>query len=131
MTTLHADLAPAVVLGYGVAFLWGLGAWLGRRPRVAIAYWWWHRIVALLLLVQAGSGLWLLASGFRPPEALHFLYAALLVAGVAVAETLKPGGRARRRYAEAGRPIKEPPVAAFLGFALFAIALRAWMTGAG
>lgn len=129
MLTAHLVVAWLIFAGYGIAMLWGLGAWARRRPRVAIAYWWYQRAVALLLIVQVVLGLMLLAGGHRPPDALHYMYAVILLLGVVFVELLKPGGRLRRRYAEIGRPLREPPLAAFLGFALFAIALRSLMTG--
>lgn len=131
MSSVHLVFGWLIVAGYFVAMAWGLGAWAGRRPRVAIAYWWWQRGVAALLAVQVLLGLYMLGRGQRPPDALHYLYAALLLVGVAFVESLKPGGRLRRRYAQAGRPLRELPLAAFLGFALWAIALRALMTGLG
>ncbi|MBE3590478.1 MAG: hypothetical protein IMW98_06610 [Firmicutes bacterium] len=129
MNALHEFLAIAIVAGYFAAMLWGVGAWLLRRPRVAVAFWWYLRSVAALLAVQGAFGAALYASGLRPPTPLHLMYGLILFAGAGLAESLRPGGRLRRSYAAADRPLHDARTAAFLGFALWAVALRAAMTG--
>lgn len=129
MNAIHLSLAYLIVAGYFVAMVWGVGAWLLRRPRVAVTYWWYLRAVAALLALQAVLGIAMYAAGMRPPTPLHVMYGAFLFVGAGLAESLRPGGRLRRRYAEAGHPLHEPRTAAFLGFALWAVSLRAAMTG--
>lgn len=101
----------------------------GHRP---LAGWFWGiaQVVAALVIAQAASGLGVYLEGGRPARGLHLLYGILALAGVLVLVALRPGGRLRRRYADAlaGREARVLGLVCLTELGLLA---RAWMTGQG
>lgn len=122
MPAVHKFVGYAIVGGWGLFFLWGLGAFLIKRePR----QWFWRLLALLqgLLILQLGVGLVLLALGHRLPSALHFLYgsvfpAIVLVIAHVVARGLEEESDAWKVFAVAS-------------FFLFGLTLRALTTGLG
>jgi Flp pilus assembly protein protease CpaA len=56
-----------------------------------------EQLLTLVLVVTMAGGLGLLAGGARPREVLHFVYAAIAVGAVPVADSLSRHGDPRRR----------------------------------
>jgi hypothetical protein len=100
-----------------------------NRP---LGSWFWGAVhlVAALVVVQAVAGLGAYLDGGQPGRGLHLLYGPLAGAGAIVQVALRPGGRVRRRYADAlaGR---EARVLALVCLTEFGLLARAWMTGLG
>ncbi|MDR7483693.1 MAG: hypothetical protein QN183_05745 [Armatimonadota bacterium] len=129
--TVHSSL----VLLYGAlvgALLLVLAAAValpGNRP---LAGWFWvvAQVVAALVILQAASGLGVYLGGGQPGRGLHLLYGVLSLAGALALVALRPGGRLRRRYADAlaGREARVVGLVCLTEFGLLA---RAWMTGQG
>jgi hypothetical protein len=122
MPTVHKYIGYAIVGGWGLFFLWGLAAFvIKREPNL----WFWRLLAAqqVILVVQLGAGLALLALGYRLPSILHFLYgsvfpAVVLVIGHVVARGLEEESDAWKVFAVAS-------------FFLFGLTLRALTTGLG
>lgn len=94
MIQLHQGLFNSIVLYFIVLALWGLYQWLrGYQPSGSY-------LAALiigegLMIVQAISGLLLVAMGKHPHQGLHWLYGAVLLLTLPVAYTF--GGQRRDR----------------------------------
>lgn len=129
LQTLHA--APILLYGpmAGYALLAvaaGVSA-VGRRPLPA---WFWtlSLLALVLVVVQAATGLLLLASGARPRAGLHMLYGLLVPGAGTVQYGLRPGGLLRRTFARE-MTWGEARTLALLSLTQAALIARAWMTG--
>ncbi len=120
MRLVHLVVGWAIVGGFGVVWLWGLGAWIFRRN----PHRWFWVIVGFLqatLLVQGVVGGVLLLTG-GSASVLHYVYGVIFpVLILLVAHVLG-------REAFAHRPWLPFTAAAFFCFGL---TLRALMTGFG
>ena len=120
MARFHTIEGFAIVAGWGVLFLFGVGLFLTRRDANRV-YWGLLTVLQVLLGVQLLAGLVLLATGGRPPI-LHYLYGAVfpaLVIGVCHVFT---------------RGLEKPPYHLFFtigSFFVFGLTARALMTGLG
>jgi hypothetical protein len=119
---IHAAIGLAIVGGFGVLMLWGLGAFLFRRDPGS---WFWRLVAAIqvVLILELVGGVVLLIMGRRLPSFLHFAYGALfpgIILGLAhvVGRGLEDPGDAWKVFA----------VASFFAFGL---TLRALTTGLG
>jgi hypothetical protein len=118
----HAVIGFAIVGGWVVMFLWGLGSFiLKREPNP----WFWRLLAVLqvLLIVQLAAGTTLLALGHRADSLLHYFYGALFPAIVlAIAHVY-----ARDMEVESDTW----KVFAVASFFIFGLTLRALTTGLG
>jgi hypothetical protein len=122
MPSVHRFIGFAIVIGWGVLFLWGTATWVLRREPPAL---FWRLIAALqvLLGVQLIAGIVLLATGHRLPSLLHLGYGVVfpviaLVVGHVLARSLEDDFDAYKIFT----------VAAFV---VFGLTLRALTTGLG
>jgi hypothetical protein len=118
----HAYIGYVIVGGWGLLFLWGLGAFIVKREP---NQWFWRLLAALqvILIVQLIVGVILWASGHRLPSFLHFAYGVLFPAIVLViAHTV---GRGLEDESDAWK------VFAVAAFFVFGLTLRALTTGLG
>ena len=120
MRLAHLVVGWAIVGGFGLLWLWGLGAWIFRRDP---ARWFWI-VVGFLqatLLVQGAVGVVLLLLGGRA-SALHYVYGVIFpVLVLMVAHVLARDAFKHRPWV---------PFAA-ASFFVFGLTLRALMTGLG
>ena len=72
---------------------WGAVAWLRGDPSV----WFWYllRFAQVVVVLQVGLGLWLLISGNRPEDELHYLYGVAILAVTMVSEGMRIGAAQR------------------------------------
>lgn len=113
----HQRLANAILLLGLLGTIWALENLLRRRVSPALrAY---LRLTFLAIVVQAGMGLILFATGNRPAEGLHWIYGPATLLSLPVAWALSAGADERREA-----------LALFGGaLAVFLFALRAIGTG--
>jgi hypothetical protein len=121
MASVHKYVGFVIVSAFGVMFLWGLVAFIIKREP---NQWWWRLLAALqvILVVQLGAGLTLLALG-RTRPLLHYAYGAVfpavvLVGAHVIARGLDDEADAWKAFAVAS-------------FFLFGLTLRALTTGLG
>jgi hypothetical protein len=120
MARFHTLEGFAIVAGWGVLFLFGIGLFLTKRDANRV-YWGLLTVLQVLLGLQLLAGIALFASGGRPPL-LHYLYGAVfpaLVIGVCHLFT---------------RGLEKPPYHLFFtigSFFVFGLTARALMTGLG
>lgn len=121
MASLHKYIGFVIVSAFGVMFLWGLVAFIIKREP---NQWWWRLLAALqvILIVQLGAGLTLLALG-RTRPLLHYAYGAVFPAVVLVGAHVI--ARGLDDEADAWK------VFAVASFFLFGLTLRALTTGLG
>jgi heme A synthase len=83
----------AVLCANAVVAAWGAVAWLRGEPSV----WFWYllRIAQVVVVVQVAVGLWLLISGNRPEDELHYLYGVSILAVTMVSEGMRIGAAQR------------------------------------
>lgn len=121
MRTIHAVIGFAIVGGSFLFFVWGLIGWLAKRDP---GTWYWRLLAVLqvLLALQLGAGVVLLALGGRP-SLLHYAYGLLFpVIALIVAHVLARG-------MEQGR---DALLVFVIGsFVVFGLTLRALTTGLG
>jgi hypothetical protein len=118
----HASLGFAVVGGWALLFLWGLGAFIVKREP---NQWFWRALGVLqgILIVQLVVGVALLVAGHHLPSFLHLGYGVLFPAIVLViAHTV---ARGLEDEADAWK------VFAVGSFFVFGLTLRALSTGLG
>lgn len=96
MDTVHSLLAYAAAVGAVVGISWSAILWITRRAG-GPAFESFQAGVVAMLIVSAASGLVRLASGARPAESLHLLYAVIAIALVPIARSFL--GRASGRRA--------------------------------
>jgi hypothetical protein len=120
LTLIHAGIGWAIVVAFGVIFLWGMGALIVRRSPGRF-YWWPITFVQVTLVLQALAGIILLILGGRA-SALHYVYGVIFpVLVLIVAHVL-----AREQFAD--RPWLPFAIASFFCLGL---TMRALMTGFG
>lgn len=118
LTFLHGRLAQTTIL-----FALAMGAWAAwgyfRKTGINSSYWGALIIGEILVVGQGILGVWLVVSGARPADLLHFLYGALVALGWP-AVYLYTNARATR---------VEAALYALVSFAIFGLAIRGTMTG--
>jgi hypothetical protein len=83
----------AVLCANAVVAVWGGVAWLRGEP--SIWFWYLLRVAQVIVVVQVGVGLWLLISGNRPEQELHYLYGVAILAVTMVSEGMRIGAAQR------------------------------------
>ena len=93
MRDFHATLGIVVAGANAVVAAWGAIAWLRSEPSV----WFWYllRVAQAAVVVQVAVGLWLLISGNRPEDELHYLYGVAILAVTMVSEGMRIGAAQR------------------------------------
>ena len=93
LTGFHAAMGIAVLCANAVVAAWGAVAWLRGEPSV----WFWYllRVAQVVVVVQVAVGLWLLISGNRPEDELHYLYGVSILAVTMVSEGMRIGAAQR------------------------------------
>jgi hypothetical protein len=120
MTAFHRIEGFAIVIGWGVLFLWGVGLFILKRDAGRL-YWGLLTVLQVLLGLQLVAGLVLFAAGGRQPL-LHYLYGAVFPAIVLVVCHVFSRG------------LEKPPYHLFFtigAFFVFGLTARALMTGLG
>jgi hypothetical protein len=122
MPSIHKFIGFAIVIGWGVLFLWGTAWWVRRREPAAL-FWRLLAVLQVLLGMQLVAGIVLLATGHRLPSLLHLGYGVVfpviaLVAAHTLARSLEDDFDAHKIFT----------VAAFV---VFGLTLRALTTGLG
>jgi hypothetical protein len=120
MTAFHRIEGFAIVIGWGVLFLWGVGLFILKRDAGRL-YWGLLTVLQVLLGLQLLAGLVLFVTGGRP-AVLHYLYGAVLPAIVLVVCHVFTRG------------LEKPPYHLFFtigAFFVFGLTARALMTGLG
>lgn len=126
MRLVHLIAGWAIVGGFGLLWLWGVGAWIGERALRRIsgpgrAYWWLLGALQASLLIQAIVGVVLLFLG-GGASVLHYVYGIVFpVLLLLVAHVLAREMFAHRPYI----------VFAWAAFFIFGLTLRALLTGLG
>jgi hypothetical protein len=120
MNALHRVVGFAIVIGWAVLFLWGVGLFILRRDAGRL-YWGLLTVLQVLIGLQLLAGLVLLAVGGRQPL-LHYLYGVVFPAIVLVVCHVFSRG------------LEKPPYHLFFtigAFFVFGLTARALMTGLG
>jgi hypothetical protein len=120
MTAFHRIEGFAIVIGWGVLFLWGVGLFILKRDAGRL-YWGLLTVLQVLLGLQLLAGLVLFVTGGRP-SVLHYLYGAVFPAIVLVVCHVLTRG------------LEKPPYHLFFtigAFFVFGLTARALMTGLG
>jgi hypothetical protein len=89
----HATLGIAVLGANALVAAWGAVAWLRGEP--SIWFWYLLRVAQVVVVVQVAVGLWLLISGNRPEDELHYLYGVSILAVTMVSEGMRIGAAQR------------------------------------
>ena len=72
-----------------VVAAWGAVAWLRGQP--SIWFWYLLRVAQVVVVLQVGLGMWLLISGNRPEDELHYLYGVAILVVTMVSEGMRIG----------------------------------------
>jgi heme A synthase len=83
----------AVLCANAVVAAWGGIAWMRGEP--SIWFWYLLRVAQVVVVVQVAVGLWLLISGNRPEDELHYLYGVAILAVTMVSEGMRIGAAQR------------------------------------
>jgi len=97
ISDIHLGFAIAVLAANLLAGAWGGVAWLRRTPST----WFWYllRAAQVIVVVQVGLGVALLAGDRRPADDLHYLYGSAPLLITLVSEMMRIGA-AHRELAE-------------------------------
>jgi len=116
---LHVAVGFSIVGAFALLMLWGLVAWILRKPSPGRVFWWLLTYVQVTIIVQLAVGLVLLATGGRRPV-LHYVYGAVF-----------PGLLLVTAHVLARERFQDRPWAVFAaaGFFCFGLTLRALQTG--
>ena len=72
-----------------VVAAWGAVAWLRGQP--SIWFWYLLRVAQVVVVAQVALGMWLLISGNRPEDELHYLYGVAILVVTMVSEGMRIG----------------------------------------
>lgn len=89
VANVHLVLGSAVVLLNLLAGLWGVYAWLKRRP--SVAFWYLLRIAQGSIIIQTILGVSLLLSDKKAGSDLHYLYGLLPLPLMLISEMMRVG----------------------------------------
>jgi hypothetical protein len=89
----HAGMGIAVVCANAIVAAWGAVAWMRGQP--SIWFWYLLRVAQVIVVVQVAVGLWLLISGNRPEDELHYLYGVSILVVTMVSEGMRIGAAQR------------------------------------
>ena len=76
-----------------VVAAWGAVAWLRGQP--SIWFWYLLRAAQVVVVAQVALGMWLLISGNRPEDELHYLYGVSILVVTMVSEGMRIGAAQR------------------------------------
>lgn len=96
----------AVVALNALAGAWGGVAWLRREP--SVVFWYWLRAAQVAVVLQAGLGVGLIASGTRPADDLHLVYGLLPLVVTLVTEAMRVSAVTRETADIEGDPLDLP-----------------------
>ena len=122
MRQVHLLLGWAVVVGFGLLWLWATVAWIRKRREVHRAFWTILGVLQATLILQMAAGVVLLLLGERR-SLLHYLYGSVFPVFVLV------GGHVVARDLQDERAPYQ--VFGFATFIVFGLTLRALTTGLG
>jgi hypothetical protein len=88
-----------VLCANALAAGWGAVAWMRGEP--SVEFWYLLRVAQITVVAQVALGLWLLISGNRPEQELHYLYGVSILAVTLVSEGMRVGV-AQRELDEVG-----------------------------
>lgn len=89
MANVHLYLGIAVLAANLIAGLWGVFAWLTRRP--SVAFWYLLRVAQGAIVLQTVLGIALLLSDFKAGSDLHYLYGLLPLPLMLITEMMRVG----------------------------------------
>lgn len=89
MANVHLVLGSAVVVLNLLAGLWGVYAWLRRRP--SVAFWYLLRVAQGSIIIQTILGVSLLLSDKKAGSDLHYLYGLLPLPLMLITEMMRVG----------------------------------------
>jgi hypothetical protein len=89
MADVHLILGIAVLATNLVAGLWGLYAWLRRRP--SVAFWYLLRVAQIAIVLQTVLGVALLLTEHHAGSDLHYLYGLLPLPLMLMTEMMRVG----------------------------------------
>ena len=107
LAEIHARLANTALLYFLIVSLWGFLSFFRRRG-IDGAYWGMLVIAELLVIVQAGLGIYLWIVGRAPARAVHFLYGFLIPVMIPGAYFYTRGRDGPRRSWSTGRTRSSP-----------------------
>lgn len=97
MTGVHAAVGVAVIALNALAGAWGGVEWLRRSP--SVVFWYLLRAAQVVVVLQVGLGLALVAQSRDPPDGLHLIYGLAPLAVALVSEAMRAGA-VQREVAE-------------------------------
>jgi hypothetical protein len=127
LTEVHKYVGFVVVAIFAVGWIWGLGAWIGRRGP-GDRFWTWLAVAQVTAGFQALIGIVLLIAGKRPDTWLHYVYGFGPIVVLVIAHQV---ARDQQTGRGSGRPLAPWTPFAAAAFVCFGLALRALMTGLG
>jgi uncharacterized membrane protein len=89
MANVHLLLGIAVLATNLLAGVWGLYAWLARRP--SVAFWYLLRLAQVAIVLQSVLGVALLLSEYKAASDLHYLYGLLPLPLMLITEMMRVG----------------------------------------
>ncbi len=89
MASIHLIVGVGLVAANLVAGLWGLYAWLARKP--SVAFWYLLRVAQVMIILQTVLGIALLLSDHKAGSDLHYLYGLLPLPLMLITEMMRVG----------------------------------------
>lgn len=89
MPTVHLVVGLALFFTNLIAGIWGITAWLTRRPTVI--FWYLLRAAQVMIVAQATLGLILLMSNYEAANNIHYLYGILPIPLMLITEMMRVG----------------------------------------
>ena len=127
LEAIHRILGIIFMGATAVLAIWGYVFYRRKQP-LSDPYWRAQRGCAALLVIEICLGLSFLATGHRPRDPLHLMYAGLATVGIGASEMLRPRSSFGRILREEGR-FSEAGAYAVLNAVVSLLTLRLWMTG--
>ncbi len=89
MASIHLIVGVGLVAANLVAGLWGVYAWLARKP--SVAFWYLLRVAQVMIILQTVLGVALLLSDHKAGSDLHYLYGLLPLPLMLITEMMRVG----------------------------------------
>lgn len=89
MANVHLFFGIAVLAANLIAGLWGLYAWLARKP--SVVFWYLLRVAQATIVLQTVLGVALLLSDHKAGSDLHYLYGLLPLPLMLITEMMRVG----------------------------------------